>query len=109
MDIPLDTLGRRSSRSSTRPSITQPEINDELDIETPRTETNLVFESSHPSQSLAPTDRGRQAWSFLVAATLIETIVWGLPFSVGVLHEYWINEKFAGQGQEGTLTTAATL
>jgi hypothetical protein len=54
-------------------------------------------------------DQGRQAWSFLVAATLIEVIVWGLPFSVGVLHEYWVNELFAGQGKEGTLTTAATL
>lgn len=64
---------------------------------------------SHPAQFLAPVDRGRQAWSFLVAATLIEAFVWGLPFSVGVLHEYWVNVMFQGQGMEGTLTTAATL
>ena len=79
------------------------------DVETPRTETDLGFDSDHPTQSLSPTDGGRQAWSFLIAATLIEIIVWGLPFSVGVLHEYWVNDMFAGRGQEGTLTTAATL
>jgi hypothetical protein len=112
MDIPLESLDRRSTRSGARPALeSEDDTNNdnELDIETPRTESHLVFETNHPSQSLAPTDRGRQAWSFLVAATLIEVIVWGLPFSVGVLHEYWINDKFAGQGQEGTLTTAATL
>jgi hypothetical protein len=105
IDISLEDLDRRSSDNA---AFSSAKAND-LIIETPRTEFNLAYESDFPTQSLAPTDRGRQAWSFLVAATLIEIIVWGLPFSVGVLHEYWINDKFAGQGQEGTLTTAATL
>jgi hypothetical protein len=104
MDIPLDDLSIRSERKSFSAA-------NDLTIENPRNETeiDLAFKSDHPMQSLAPTDRGRQAWSFLVAATLIEVIVWGLPFSVGVLHEYWVNEMFAGQGKEGILTTAATL
>jgi hypothetical protein len=104
MDIPLDDLSIRSERKSFSAA-------NDLTVESPRNETEIdfAFESDHPTQSLAPTDQGRQAWSFLVAATLIEVIVWGLPFSVGVLHEYWVNELFAGQGKEGTLTTAATL
>jgi hypothetical protein len=32
--------------------------------------------------ALPPVDKGRDAWLFLVAAFIIETMVWGLPFSV---------------------------
>jgi hypothetical protein len=61
------------------------------------------------TQELLPVDRGYHAWSFLAAATVIEALVWGFPFSVGVLHEYWTGVKFKDRGQEGILTTAATL
>ena len=61
------------------------------------------------TQELHTVDRGYHAWSFLAAATVIEALVWGFPFSVGVLHEYWTGVKFKDRGQEGILTTAATL
>lgn len=57
--------------------------------------------------SLPPVDGGRQAWTFLVAATVMETIVWGLPYSVGVLHAYWVHELFPAN--TSTITLAATL
>ncbi|TXT04255.1 hypothetical protein VHUM_04253 [Vanrija humicola] len=57
--------------------------------------------------SLPPVDGGRAAWSFLIAATVIETVVFGIPFSIGVLHNYWATHMFPGH--EGTLTLAATL
>jgi hypothetical protein len=58
--------------------------------------------------SLPPVDAGHNAWAFLAAATVIEALVWGLPFSVGVLHSYWTTVKFPGR-EEGLLTLAATL
>lgn len=57
--------------------------------------------------ALPPVDRGARAWSFLAAATLVETVVWGLPFSAGVLHEYWMSHMFPDR--DSTLTMAATL
>jgi hypothetical protein len=63
---------------------------------------------SHAS-SLPLADGGKDAWLFLLGATVMETLIWGLPFSVGVLHAYWTNELFANQGGEGTITLAATL
>lgn len=57
--------------------------------------------------ALHPVDRGVHAWRFLAAATLVETTVWGLPFTIGVLHQYWTTELFPGH--ESTLTLAATL
>lgn len=57
--------------------------------------------------SLPPVDRGAAAYSFLAAATLVETVVWGLPFSAGVLHEYWMSHMFPDN--DSTLTMAATL
>jgi hypothetical protein len=47
------------------------------------------------------------AWRFLAAATFMETTVWGLPFTVGVLHAYWSAHLFPDA--ESTLTLAATL
>ncbi|TXT13402.1 hypothetical protein VHUM_00769 [Vanrija humicola] len=59
---------------------------------------------------LPPVDGGREAWLFLAAGTLVEVMVWGLPFSSGVLLEYWSNTLFRDRpGAEGTLALAATL
>lgn len=58
--------------------------------------------------SLPPVDGGKAAWSFLVAATIMEMLIWGLPFAIGVLHEYWISTQFRGES-EATITLAATL
>jgi hypothetical protein len=61
----------------------------------------------HVTPLLHPPDKGRHAWQFLAAATLVETWVWGLPYTVGVLHAYWHTEMFPED--ESTLTLAATL
>lgn len=57
--------------------------------------------------NLPPADGGRKAWLFLAGATVIEALVWGIPFSIGVLHVYWANVLF--KGHESTVTLAATL
>lgn len=62
------------------------------------------------AQSLPSTDRGRQAWFFLLSATVIEILVWGLPFSIGVLHSYWTSVLFPpGTPGLSLVTLAATL
>jgi hypothetical protein len=67
--------------------------------------------SSENVSSLPPVDGGKQAWLFLAGATVIEILVWGLPFSVGVLREYWSRELFPTEiyHAETMLTLAATL
>lgn len=57
--------------------------------------------------ALPPPDTGRDAWNFLIAATALETTVWGFPYTIGILHNYWAREMFPGE--ESTLTFAATL
>lgn len=57
--------------------------------------------------ALPPVDGGKDAWLFLLSATLVETTVWGLPYTVGVLHAYWSTKMFPHD--EATLTLAATL
>lgn len=58
--------------------------------------------------ALPPVDSGHEAWLFLISATLIETLVWGLPFSVGILNVYWTQTLFKGYGGS-TVALAATL
>ncbi|KAL1410708.1 hypothetical protein Q8F55_001650 [Vanrija albida] len=64
-------------------------------------------ESDRAMQALPPPDRGRAAWIILTAVTVIELIVWGLPYSVGILHEYWVRDMFPNS--ESTVTLAAML
>ncbi|TFK52175.1 MFS general substrate transporter [Heliocybe sulcata] len=48
--------------------------------------------------SLAPVDRGFQAWSFLFGAFLVEAIVWGFPDTFGVFLAAYLNDpRFAKQ------------
>jgi hypothetical protein len=84
--IPLENL-------SSRPN--PPEL--EVDLTAPENAT-----------SLPPADGGKAAWLFLIGATAIEVLIWGIPFSIGVLHAYWTDELFPGRGT-GTITLAATL
>ncbi|KAL1408095.1 hypothetical protein Q8F55_004898 [Vanrija albida] len=64
-------------------------------------------EAGRELPSLPPADTGRDAWNFLIAATAMETTVWGFPYTIGILHNYWASEMFPGE--ESTLTFAATL
>lgn len=64
-------------------------------------------ESQYEISHIPPVDSGRAAWSFLIATTIVETVIWGLPWSIGVLHAYWGQQMFPGH--EGTLALASTL
>lgn len=68
-----------------------------------------VVETEREIPGLPPIDGGRAALLFLAGACLTEGIVWGLPYSIGVLHEYWLSTMFKDGNAEGTLTMASTL
>lgn len=58
--------------------------------------------------SLPPTDKGRAAWLFLAGAFVTETLIWGFPFSFGVLRTYYrtnppISKDPSGISAVGTL------
>jgi hypothetical protein len=87
--IPLEDLGTVDTRTT----------NPELDVDLTAPEN---------ASSLPEADTGKAAWLFLVGATAIEVLIWGIPFSIGVLHAYWTDELFPGRGTS-TITLAATL
>ncbi|KAK0462091.1 major facilitator superfamily domain-containing protein [Desarmillaria tabescens] len=54
--------------------------------------------------SLAPVDRGFGAWSYLLAAFVVEGVVWRLPDSFGVFLDSCLNDpKFVNQPHASTL------
>jgi hypothetical protein len=65
-----------------------------------------IAETERLLRPLPPVE-GKAAWTFLAAATLIECMVFGLPYSMGVLQSYWAHQMFAGQ--ESTLALASSL
>ena len=61
-------------------------------------------------QQLPPVDRGRDTFCFLASSTILETLVWGFPFSVGVLHLYWTDTLFPNVADSAsTLAITGTL
>lgn len=60
------------------------------------------------AQSLLPVDGGLHAWLFLAGATVIEVLVYGFSFSIGVLHLHWSQTLF-GPHHLSTITLASTL
>jgi hypothetical protein len=49
--------------------------------------------SSTAVSHLPPADSGRAAWLFLFGSFMIEMLLWGFPFSFGVLQDYYTNHK----------------
>src|SRR2546423_1316527 len=51
-------------------------------------------DTSQPATSfLPPPDSGWAAWVFLFGCFMIETFLWGFPFSFGVLQDYYTNHE----------------
>jgi hypothetical protein len=71
--IELSTLATPSAASSTFPA-----FGSESRLE--RAEDDDAHRGGFAA--LPPVDGGRAAWLFLGAAFMVETLVWGLPFSV---------------------------
>ncbi|GAA5892475.1 hypothetical protein JCM6882_005625 [Rhodosporidiobolus microsporus] len=49
--------------------------------------------------ALAPADRGKAAYLFLLGAFAVETVVWGLPSSYGLFLEHYQREGLSSDGQ----------
>ncbi|KAI5825129.1 MFS general substrate transporter [Schizophyllum commune Tattone D] len=53
---------------------------------------DLAFGNEGPESSLPPADRGLQAWFFLLAAFVVEAILWSFPFAYGVFLESYLSD-----------------
>ncbi|QRV75714.1 major facilitator superfamily transporter [Ceratobasidium sp. AG-Ba] len=61
-----------------------------------------------PTTPLPPVDRGIKAWSFIVGAFILETLVWGLGFSYGVFQEYHISNNTFNKVSEAAIGAVGT-
>jgi hypothetical protein len=52
-------------------------------------ENDNTIDDATVTQRLPPVDTGRAAWLFLTGCFMIEMVLWGFPFSFGVLQEYY--------------------
>ncbi|KAK4058186.1 hypothetical protein OIO90_000925 [Microbotryomycetes sp. JL221] len=65
----------------------------------PPRQSSSVAESAAPTRaipSLPPPDHGKQAMLFLASAFVVETVVWGVPSSYGVLLAYYEHHGVSG-------------
>lgn len=66
--------------------------------------TDFASQSTRNGSSLPPADQGIQAWSFLVAAFVVEAIVWSFPFAYGVFLESYLSDPvYSSQSHAITL------
>ncbi|KAJ5915866.1 hypothetical protein N7454_011007 [Penicillium verhagenii] len=57
---------------------------------------------------LPPVDGGAHAWLFLLAATMLEALVWGYAFSFGIFQDYYsVHEPFRGSKNIAVIGTCA--
>ncbi|TXT16094.1 hypothetical protein VHUM_00597 [Vanrija humicola] len=108
--VALQRLDSAASRNTTTSKNTPAAVTPGTDLSPQPTVEGLIAgggENEREVSSLPPTDRGRAAWTILTAVTVIELIVWGLPYSIGILHKYWVHDMFPGS--ESTVTLASML
>ncbi|KAF8601582.1 MFS general substrate transporter [Ceratobasidium sp. AG-I] len=59
--------------------------------------------------SLPPVDGGVQAWTFVAAAFVLETLVWGFGFTYGVFQEYFLHQRTFGDASEAAIGAVGTV
>ncbi|KAG8717158.1 hypothetical protein FRC08_008105 [Ceratobasidium sp. 394] len=59
--------------------------------------------------ALPPIDRGFKAWSFVAAAFVLETLVWGFGFTYGVFQEYFLHQRTFGNASEAAIGAVGTV
>ena len=73
-------------------------------------EINDSDSSNRHEFSLAPADRGKDAWLFLAASFTLEALVWGFPFAFGVFQNYYsTHPPFEGSSQIAVIGTCAMV
>lgn len=60
-----------------------------IELEHIRHQDADTLSNSGAISALPPVDGGWRAWSMLAAAFMVETLLWGFPFSFGVLQAYY--------------------
>ncbi|GAA5884015.1 hypothetical protein JCM16303_001360 [Sporobolomyces ruberrimus] len=102
--LPSESLPPSKAQSITSQLSQQP-----LNILENDTDTRLRSKSNGNEQSLPPVDRGFAAWSFVVAATTLETFIWGFGISFSVIlvhlenHQPWSSASLASLSSIGTI------
>ncbi|KAI0042829.1 MFS general substrate transporter, partial [Auriscalpium vulgare] len=67
------------------------------------------FMRKEETVDLAPVDSGVQAWTFVFCSFILESFVWGLPFSYGVFQQWYLsNPPFEGTS-EATINAIGTV
>ncbi|CCO32562.1 hypothetical protein BN14_06624 [Rhizoctonia solani AG-1 IB] len=112
-DIPLQTLSRRGDYSTGASTIAISRAISKVDDNIPvGSETGQGGSSSSPEHeglSLPPVDKGFAAWSFVAAAFMLETLVWGFGFTYGVFQEYFLRHRTFGDASEAAIGAAGTV
>ncbi|KAB5587828.1 transport protein [Ceratobasidium theobromae] len=62
----------------------------------------------YAAMALPPVDRGFKAWSFVAAAFVLETLVWGFGFTYGVFQEYFLHQQTFGDASEAAVGAVGT-
>ncbi|CAE6376796.1 unnamed protein product [Rhizoctonia solani] len=112
-DIPLQTLSRRGDHSTGASTVAVSRVTSKDDgniriaSETGQGGSNSSPE--HEGLSLPPVDKGFAAWSFVVAAFMLETLVWGFGFTYGVFQEYFLHHRTFGDASEAAIGAVGTV
>ncbi|ELU45213.1 MFS_1 domain-containing protein [Rhizoctonia solani AG-1 IA] len=112
-DIPLQTLSRRGDHSTGASTVaasrltSKDDSNTQVASESGQRETNSL--PHHEGLSLPPIDKGFAAWSFVAAAFMLETLVWGFGFTYGVFQEYFLHHRTFGDASEAAIGAVGTV
>ncbi|KAG8689255.1 hypothetical protein FRC11_003530 [Ceratobasidium sp. 423] len=106
-DIPLQTLSRRGEHSTGTSTVAVSRVNSKDDGGAGQREPSPS--SEREGLSLPPVDKGFAAWSFVVAAFVLETLVWGFGFTYGVFQEYFLHNRTFGDASEAAIGAVGTV
>lgn len=107
--IQLQTFRHRDVDSATLNELSLTQSHQKFQSEVTQREQVSAENSEHHGLELPPVDRGVKAWSFVAAAFVLETIVWGFGFTYGIFQEYFLHQRTFGDASEASLGAVGTI
>ncbi|KAJ5928202.1 hypothetical protein N7466_007158 [Penicillium verhagenii] len=102
-DVDSSSCSRSSDKHPTR---TTSDVYKESQTDIPEKESG--YKDALSEKLLPPVDGGAHAWLFLLAATMLEALVWGYAFSFGIFQDYYsVHEPFRGSKNIAVIGTCA--
>ncbi|KAI0249409.1 major facilitator superfamily domain-containing protein [Lactifluus subvellereus] len=106
----LDIEGGSGPAADLKPGAKARNFQNELSAACPHVRSLTSEQTRHDEAvALPPIDGGARAWTFVFCSVILDSLVWGFPFSYGVFQEWYLSHPPFENASEASVNAIGTV